>query len=97
MIIYFKKSEFKSCTLQLIALIDKESWGRWVTVDLHPNILKIKINKLGTSYLEFTNTNSCWQLESKKISITHRSFVSTVKKKISELVQCVGGSVKAHS
>lgn len=97
--IKFPKTTPKELVSSLQEKLGGRKLGEMVSFETDDDHLKIVINKLGKSVLQFKQEKSgeelCYCLESEKIAFTHKAFKDEVTKKIMALVQDIGGSVEA--
>ena len=71
--------------------------GKLIQLELSDKDLRVEVNKLGTSSLEFQykldGAGFIWELRREKIAFSHRAFKSDILAKIGALVDQIGGSI----
>jgi hypothetical protein len=81
------------------AQMDGRKLGEMVDFALAGGLLTVTISKLGTSTLEFTETETPggldYTLAKEKIAFTHKAFKDEVTQKIVKVIESAGGKVSA--
>ena len=77
--------------------LDGRKLGQMVQFSSEDGNLKVLINKLGKSTLEFCRADddddACFKLEKEKIAFAHRAFKDDITQKIMQVIEKIGGKV----